>query len=394
MEYSKYLWLFSCFYDKFMFVSIDKHKKRGSFKIMKNELTSVTFKGDFKEYMVNGDKLGIGVIPGESLIQMEGNMPNTPNTRDFMGAKNKYVTAMKKTLLHDPELFLYFNNGIHVIAESSVKNDDGTTTIYFKSGQGIFNGVHTLSVLQKHGRKNSYVLMAIYFGVPKDEMVDIIIGKNSSTPMQEISRGEKLNRYEWIKNILPNYPVSYKESDTHDLDVSTIIHIAGIFQVDEAFDFINKDFRKFRSYLRGKGTVVKKHNDGKLKLENTRYILKDIVDLYLTIREDEECKALIKRNLEGIGWVRKGVITDSLMFNVLNALNFAYYVSKKTLYPCSLKKYDVNRLRDLVKNSFPKIVDLLKNYENEGLKVSEICRENNIYQEIQNIMLVTELEAN
>ncbi|MYL57564.1 hypothetical protein GLW20_08595 [Virgibacillus halodenitrificans] len=362
---------------------------------MKNELISVTLAGDFKEYMVNGRKIGIGIISGESLTCMEGKIPNTPNTREFMGPKNKYVAAMKRTLIYHPELFLYFNNGVHIIAESSVNNDDGTTTIYFKSGQGIFNGVHTMSVLQEHGRKNNHVLIAIYFGVPEGEMIDIIIGKNSSTPMQEISRGEKLERYEWIKRILPDYPIRYKESDKHDLDVGTILHIAGIFQANEkSYKFINKDYRKFRSYLRNKGGIVKKHNDGKLNLEKTQYILKDIVDLYLFIRKDEECKALIKRNLEGIGWIRKGVITDSLMFNILNALNFTFYISKRTLYPCSLQKYDVNKSKALVKSSFPKIVDLLKNYEQEGLRVSEICRENNIYQEIQNIMLVTELEAN
>lgn len=369
--------------------------KRGSLEKMKNELTSVTFVGEIKEFMINGHKMGIGIISGESLTCMEGEIPNTPNTREFMGRKNKYVDAMKKTLIHHPELFLYFNNGIHIIAESSVKNDDGTTTIYFGAKQGTFNGVHTLNVLQKHGRKNSYVLMAIYFGIPEDEMVDIIIGKNSSTPMQEISRGEKLERYEWIKDILPDYPIRYKESDKYDLDVGTILHIAGIFQVSEkSCDFINKDYRKFRSYLRNKGGVVKKHNDGKLNLETTQYILKDIVDLYLLIRADEECKTLIKRNLEGIGWIRKGVITDSLMFNILNALNFAFYIPKQTLYPCFLQKYDMNRLKALTRSAFPKIVDLLKNYENEGLRVSEICRENNIYQEVQNIMLVTELEAN
>ncbi len=361
---------------------------------MTKKLTSITLKGDFKEFMVNGDKLAIGIIPGDSLTNMKGKMPNTPNTREFMGLKNKYVSAMKKTLLYHPELFLFFNNGIHVLAESSVKNDDGTTTIYFKTEQGIFNGVHTLSVLQKHGRKNSHVLMAIYFGVLEENMVDIIIGKNSSTSMQEISRGEKLKRYEWIKDILPNYPIRYKESDQHDLDIGTILHIAGMFQVNEqSRDFINKDYRKFRSYLRAKGTIVKKHNDGQLNLEKTRYILKDIVDLYLVIRSDEECLSLIKRNLEGIGWIRKGVITDSLMFNILNALNFAFYVSKKTFYPCFLQNYDVTRLMELTKISFPKIIDVLKSYENEGIKVSEICRENNVYQEIQNIMLVTQLEA-
>lgn len=362
---------------------------------MEKELTSATIAGDFKEFMINGHKMGLGIISGEALTCIEGKIPNTPNTREFMGRKNKYVAAMKKTLLYHPELFLYFNNGIHIIADSSVKNDDGTTTIYFRSGHGIFNGVHTMNVLQKNGRKNSYVLIAIYFGVPEDEMVDIIIGKNSSTPMQEISRGEKLERYEWIKSILPDYPIRYKESDKHDLDVGTVLHIAGIFQVNEkSYDFINKDHRKFRSYLRNKGGIVKKHNDGKLNLEKTQYVLKDIVDLYLLIREDEECKTLIKRNLEGIGWIRKGVITDSLMFNILNALNFTFYIPKQTLYPCFLQKYDVNRLKELTKSAFPKIVNHLKEYENEGLRVAEICREKNIYQEIQNIMLVTELEAN
>ncbi|GIO25185.1 hypothetical protein [Oceanobacillus sp. J11TS1] len=101
----------------------------------------------------------------------------------------------------------------------------------------------------------------------------------------------------------------------------------------------------------------------------------------------------IKRNLKKTGWIRKDVITDSLMFNILNALNFAVYIPK-TLYPCLKENYDIEHLIDLTKRVFPQIVKQLQTYEKEGLKVSEISREKNIYQEIQNIMLTADLEHN
>src|SRR5699024_8608318 len=231
------------------------------------------------------------------------------------------------------------------------------------------------------------LILVIYFDVPEEGIVDIIVAKNASTPTKEISRGEKLKRYDWVKKILPNYPIKYKESDKYDLDIATVLHIAGIFQVNErTSQFANKDYRKFQSYLRNKGDIVKKHNDGKINLERTRYILKELIDLYLFIRSDEECIVSVKRNLKKTGWLRKGVITDSLMFNILNALNFAVYVPK-TLYPCFKKNYDIEHLKDLTKISFSQIVNQLQSYEDEGLKVSEITREKNIYQEIQNIML-------
>lgn len=354
---------------------------------------SATINADFREYMVNSKKMLIGIVSGRALMELKEDIPNNPNPREYMGKKNKYVPEMIKTLRYNPELFIYINNGIHITAESYIKNDDGTTTIFFKIGEGVYNGNHTKEVLVKYGSKNSYVLIAVYFEVPEDEIVDIIIGKNSSTPTKEISIGEKLDRYEWVKKTLPDYKIKYKESDEHDLDIATILHIAGIFQVDEkAHNFVNKDYRKFQSYLRRKGETVKKHNAGKLNLERTRYILKDLIDFYEFIRLDEECVAFVKRNLKNGRWLQKGVITDSLMFNILNAINFALYIPEKTLYPCLKKGYDLDRLKILTTKVFPKIVNNLKKYEDEGLKVSEICREKNIYQEIQNIMLVADLE--
>ncbi|GIO25184.1 hypothetical protein [Oceanobacillus sp. J11TS1] len=89
-------------------------------------------------------------------------------------------------------------------------------------------------------------------------MADIIISKNASTPTKEISRGEKLGRYKWIIEILPKYCIKYKESSNNELDVATVLHIAGIFQVNErTHQLSNKDYRKFQSYLRNKGDIVK-----------------------------------------------------------------------------------------------------------------------------------------
>ncbi|OZU89416.1 hypothetical protein CIL03_06805 [Virgibacillus indicus] len=361
---------------------------------MKEELKSVTIDADLKEFMINNKKILMGFVSGKALREKTNEIPNKPNTRDFMGDGNKYVPEMRKTLRNKPESFVYMNNGIHIIAESSIRNEDGTRTVFFKGQQGIFNGIHTENVQETYGKTNSYVILVIYFDIPEEELVDIIIAKNASTPTKEISRGEKLERYEWIKELLPNYPIKYKESDNNDLDIATILHIAGIFQVNECTHlFTNKDYRKFQSYLRNKGDVVKKHNNGKLDLKRTRYILKDLINLYLYIRSDEECIVSIKRNLKKIGWIRKGVITDSLMFNILNALNFAVYIPN-TLYPCFKKNYDSEHLIGLTKSVFPQIVKQLQIYEEEGLKVSEISREKNIYQEIQNIMLTADLEQN
>jgi hypothetical protein len=361
---------------------------------MKEELESVTIDADLREYIVNNKKILMGFVSGKALREKTNDIPNKPNTRDFMGNRNKNVAEMRKTLLSKPESFVYMNNGIHIIAESSMRNDDGTTTVLFKKEQGIYNGIHTENVQETYGKTNSYVILVIYFDVPEEDMVDIIIAKNASTPTKEISRGEKLGRYKWIKEILPKYSIKYKESSNNELDVATVLHIAGIFQVNErTHQLSNKDYRKFQSYLRNKGDIVKKHNDGKLNLIRTRYILKDLIDLYLFIRSDEECIVSIKRNLKKTGWIRKEVITDSLMFNILNALNFAVYIPK-TLYPCLKENYDIEHLIDLTKRVFPQIVKQLQTYEKEGLKVSEISREKNIYQEIQNIMLIADLEHN
>ncbi|WP_440897442.1 AIPR family protein [Amphibacillus sp. Q70] len=355
---------------------------------MKDELTNVTIDADLREYMVNGEKFLLGIVSGRALKEIKRDIPNKPNTREYMGKKNKNVSEMIGTLRYKPEFFMHKNNGIQINATSYVKNDDGTTTIFFNDRNGTYNGNHTKNVLSKYGNEKSHVNIAVYFNVPEEEIVDITVSKNSSAPTQEISRGEKLGHYDWVKECLPNYQIKYKESDEFDLDIATVLHIAGIYQIDkDHYTFLNDNFKKFQSFLRSKGNIVKKFNDGKLDLKKTRYILKDVIDFYESIRFDEDILALVRRNLESKGWIRKGAVTDSLMYNIINATKFAFYIPN-TLYPCLKDDYDVNRLIHLTKKVFPEITSKLTEYENEGFNVTEICRGINIYQEIQNLMLL------
>ncbi|WP_010282123.1 AIPR family protein [Bacillus timonensis] len=352
---------------------------------MKKFMT-VNIKADLREFWFNDKKCLIGVISGKELLNVT--FPNNPNSREYMDRKNKNVPEMIKTLKNDPEYFLYKNNGIRLIAEDYTKNENGTFSLFFTQEQGIFNGSHTSIVNSKYGRSNSYVLLFVFFNIPFDKIPFITISNNSTTPIKEISRGEKLGKYEWIKKILPKseYQITYKESDTFEIDVATVLQIAGIYQVDnKKVSFVNKDYMKFRSYLRT--NIIKKHNDGKVSLNNTSFILKDLVDFYISIRSDEECISLIKKQLKGKGWLNKGKICNFLMMNIINSLNFAFKISPKTFYPYYLEGYDIQQLLHITKKVFPKIVDNLQLYENNGLKVTEICRENNIYSEIQNEML-------
>lgn len=361
--------------------------------MLNKQLKPITLNADLREFNIEGKKALIGVASGRSLLKLT--MPNKPNSREYMGSKNKNVRNMIKTLKRQPELFFYMNNGIHILADSYIRNDDGTYTIFFDKDDGIYNGNHTMVVLSMYGREKSHVIMAIFFDASKEHIAEITVAKNSSNPTKEISRGEKLGKYEWVKKILPEYPIKYKESDEYEVDISTILHIAGIYQVDkQALKFTNQDYRKFQSYMRRKGDIVKKNNDETLVLDYTRYILKDLIDYFLIIRADEECVSLMKKRLLNNGWIRKGYISTSLMMNLINALNFAFYIHHKTQYPCYKNGYNIERLIQLTKQAFPQIIERLKTYEEEGINVTEICRENSLYLEIQNIMAVTDLNKN
>lgn len=350
-------------------------------------MKEINIKADLREFIINGKKILLGVASGKDLLKVE--LPNEPNSRDYMGKRNKRVEEMIETLKKESDLFLYKNNGIHILASDYIRKDDGSITLLLEGYEGIYNGNHTMKVLSANGREKSHVIMAVYTGVPNDK--EIIAGitnaKNANAPTKEISKGEKLEKYEWVKAVFPDYKIKYKESDEEELDIATILHIAGLYEVDpKTCKLINENPNKFQTYTKKKSDIVRKNNSGKSSLDNTRYILKDLIDYFCTIRSDNKCLALLG-GLKSSGWVRKDFIVYQLMLNLINALNFAFYVSKTTLYPCYKKDYNIDLLIRVTREVFPDIVEQIKSYEETGLKVEHICRGDRLYKDIKIIML-------
>lgn len=171
----------------------------------------------------------------------------------------------------------------------------------------------------------------------------------------------------------------------------TCVAYPGLFQVDDKnADFIYKDNSKFLKYLRNSGKLVEDQIKGKNYLEKSKYILKDMTEFYEQISTDMEFIRLLKKNLKGI-WVRSDRVIKNLMLNIIIALNFAFYIPPKTLYPCFAKEYDLQRILLITRESYFEIIKIIKKYEDEGLKSSEITRGRNMYYDLQNILLKKDL---
>jgi hypothetical protein len=104
------------------------------------------------------------IIPGEilkSLYAEYGSRLLERNVRSFLQARGKVNKGIRQTILHEPERFLAYNNGISATAESVKFVDNGHGVALVRDLQ-IVNGGQTTASLYQTARKDKADLSKVY----------------------------------------------------------------------------------------------------------------------------------------------------------------------------------------------------------------------------------------
>ena len=183
---------------------------------------------------------------------------------------------MKNTLATRPEMFLFNNRGITLIAEE-LSFDNKTNLAYMrlsnKKYHGLLDGGHTFRAIKQHLEENpdhepgsSYVKLEVITGPDtlnfKQDIVEIVGARNTSIQVQNQSLIELEGSFGPIKEVLQDKHyadcIAYKENE----DGEKPIDIKEILSYLICFDKINYTSSGEQPTIAysGKATVVKKYS--------------------------------------------------------------------------------------------------------------------------------------
>ena len=254
-------------------------------KIGGNILKTITL--DFKE-AYEFEKGYIVLITHTSKLK-DVSIPLGANPRK-PSSKNRNVKEMIAQLEIDPKNFRRKNEGISIIANEAVIDQQSKKVVFeVNERQGIINGGHTYFVLNKYGVDNATVRIEINTGVPELLTVEIAASRNASKKLASESELNHIGMFDWIKNsISPELraDVSFFEGDEGSIEVGELLQVANIINPTKGTMENAK-----RSY-NGRGTIL-----GSLKKQGmnapiirTSDHLEDLWELYSYIRCDEDLK--------------------------------------------------------------------------------------------------------
>lgn len=120
------------------------------------------------------------------------------NVREYLGEKNKYNKNIMKTIIDDPDNFMFYNNGITVVCENlKTEPKDGSKNLDVKiTNYQVVNGGQTLVTLanvflsleteeQKQKFSNLKVLVRMYTTSNEEQISKISEYTNSQTPIAD-----------------------------------------------------------------------------------------------------------------------------------------------------------------------------------------------------------------
>jgi len=190
--------------------------------------------------------------------------------------------------------FYLLNRGLTISAKSvKYDNKNDLVTIEFENDEvhGDIDGGHTYKIILEEQENLDYeeqfVKIEILTGV-EDIFQELAAARNTSVQVQDKSIAELEDRFDIIKQAIEKEPyiknIYFKENDTGDIDVTDIVSILNLFNIDK---YPNKSENPIISYT-GKGQCIKNyiniHKEFGDSIQNPyskmKYVMKDIFKLY------------------------------------------------------------------------------------------------------------------
>lgn len=236
----------------------------------------------------------------------EMDIPLNANPRKPSKA-NKNVKAMISQLEKDPSNFRRKNEGISIIANKAVIDNDNKKIIFeVNDKQGIINGGHTYYVLNKYGVDEALVRIEINTGVPDELTVEIASSRNSSKKLAVESELNHDGLFEWVKESISTDlkdSICFFEGDDGNVSIGELLQVANIICPG------NKTIDNAKRSYNSKGAILSslKNNKMNAPIVKTRNHIEDMWNLYNYIRLDGGLKERLVPTIYENDQMYKGV---------------------------------------------------------------------------------------
>lgn len=178
------------------------------------------------------------------VTEIPDDFPMQTNPRD-QNLGTGVAKKIRKSLEAEAEKNFYLlNRGVVLSAKEVVYNNaKNELTIVFEDEDvhGNIDGGHTYKIIKELKNRitsgSQYVKIEILTGV-EDIFSQLAAARNTSVQVQDKSIAELEDRFDIIKNVLQNEPkvmdrVIYKQNADGDIDISEILSILNLFNLDE-----------------------------------------------------------------------------------------------------------------------------------------------------------------
>lgn len=174
---------------------------------------------------------------------LPNDIPMGTNPR-MQNEKTKVARKIQTSLTnHTERNFYLLNRGMLLSAKSvSYNNEENIVSILFEdlSFHGNVDGGHTYAIIKDYRNQLEYgeqfVKIEVLTGI-EDMFEQLAAARNTSVQVNDQSIAELENRFELIKDAFRNErfynEISYKQNDVKRIDVSDILAILNLFNIDK-----------------------------------------------------------------------------------------------------------------------------------------------------------------
>ena len=179
-----------------------------------------------------------GVTHYQCLIPVSAlpaDLPNHPNLRS-PNLRTKVSKEVAASLRSNDGNFHLKNKGITLLVSDAAPVSDGLQLRLDRTGEvngdGILDGGHTYAIIRAaldvdpRSVDNQHVFVFVRNHVPQSLRADIAAGLNLTTAVTESSLANRLNEYDWVKELLPaetHDQIVWRQNDTGLLKIEDLI---------------------------------------------------------------------------------------------------------------------------------------------------------------------------
>ncbi len=202
-------------------------------------------------------KTYFGIVAVEDLIKLHekyGKGLYEKNIRFFIGAGKRGVnSAIKKTLLTEPDKFLYLNNGITLVGDEirqgSTSRDNSTTRDFRVQGMSVVNGAQTIATAAQFKKENpdadissaQVMLTLIHTGATDQFHKQVTKARNLQNPVDLSNFAALDDNQERLRQEIALYGIEYHYRPQRQTRVG--IPVMDIETLVKALACLDKDIR-------------------------------------------------------------------------------------------------------------------------------------------------------